>query len=277
MTIDPEGALAAGRGPVISRESPVPLHHQFRAYLVAQIERGELAPGQQLLQEREYAAQLGVSLAPVRQALLDLVKEGYLYRVRGKGTFVREHKVEEKISILSSFTESMRAKGLDAEVRLIRQELVSASRDLRAALATRERRVLLIERLALLDAVPLALLAAYLSPAMFPSLAEAPLGTGSLYATLGERYGVEVERAENTIEVVRCQPEQAALLGLAPGAPALQVVGVTYDQRDRPVEFSRVLYQADRFRFTLSSFRLTDRVMHLIDAREARRGRRSPR
>src|SRR5579884_3305491 len=98
----------------VNRDAPVPLHRQVRNYLLGCIERGELQPGQQLLQEREYAARFGISLAPVRQAILDLVKEGYLYRVPGRGTFVREQKVEEKISILSSFSESMRAKGLEA-------------------------------------------------------------------------------------------------------------------------------------------------------------------
>ena len=57
---------------VISRTSAIPLHTQFRAHLLGRIERGELRQGQKLPSEREYADQLGVSLAPVRQAILDL-------------------------------------------------------------------------------------------------------------------------------------------------------------------------------------------------------------
>src|SRR5258708_38503827 len=113
------GATQHGETMAINRDSPVPLHHQVRNYLLGCIERGELLPGQKLLQEREYAARFGLSLAPVRQAILDLVKEGYLYRVPGRGTFVREQKVEEKISILSSFSESMRAKGLSAVLGVV--------------------------------------------------------------------------------------------------------------------------------------------------------------
>src|SRR5258707_501917 len=112
-----------GEARPLNRESPIPLHHQVRNYLLGCIERGELLPGQTLLQEREYAARFRISLAPVRQAILDLVKEGYLYRVPGRGTFVREQKVEEKISILSSFTESMRAKGLSADLRVVEQSV----------------------------------------------------------------------------------------------------------------------------------------------------------
>src|SRR2546422_7551638 len=95
---------------VISRTSAIPIHTQFRAHLLRRIESGELRQGQKLPSERQYADQLGVSLAPVRQAILDLVKEGYLHRTRGRGIFVHEAKVDEKIAILSSFTQSMRAK-----------------------------------------------------------------------------------------------------------------------------------------------------------------------
>src|SRR5437016_7623225 len=122
----------------VNRDSPVPLHHQVRNYLLGSIERGELLPGQQLLQEKEYAARFGISLAPVRQAILDLVKEGYLYRVPGRGTFVREQKVEEKISILSSFTESMRAKGLSADLRVVEQSVGKTPPHINALLAESE-------------------------------------------------------------------------------------------------------------------------------------------
>src|SRR5947209_16319783 len=122
------------RLPSINRDSPIPLHHQVRSYLLRCIERGELLPGQQLLQEREYATRFGISLAPVRQAILDLVKEGLLYRTPGRGTFVREQKVEEKISILSSFSESMKAKGLGAVQRVVDLRVLKLPQSLRKTL-----------------------------------------------------------------------------------------------------------------------------------------------
>jgi hypothetical protein len=44
------------------------------------------------------------------------------------------------------------------------------------------------------------------------------------------------------------------------------VEGITYDTSDRPVEFSRVMYRADRFRFGIESFRRDDQVLHLLGA-----------
>ena len=103
-----EERLARG----VHRHSPAPLHHQIKVAVLQGIEQGWLSPGSQLPRERRLAEALGVSLAPVRQAMVDLTKEGYVDRTRGKGTFVRERKLVEKIQILGSFHGSMREQGL---------------------------------------------------------------------------------------------------------------------------------------------------------------------
>ena len=255
-----------GEARPLNRESPIPLHHQVRNYLLGCIERGELLPGHTLLQEREYAARFGISLAPVRQAILDLVKEGYLYRVPGRGTFVREQKVEEKISILSSFTESMRAKGLSADLRVVEQGVGKTPPHIGALLAQDEEEFVTIRRVAFIKDTAVALLSSYLPVGLVPGLEQVDLNGKSLYKLLEERYGIVLARAENTIEVVRCRSAQSSLLGVPPGTPMMQVEGKTYDVKDRFVEFAQVLYRADRFRFTIESFRRDDRVLHLIGA-----------
>jgi GntR family transcriptional regulator len=259
--------------PSIKRTAPIPLHHQVRSYLLGCIERGELQPGQKLLQEREYAARFGISLAPVRQAILDLVKEGYLYRVPGRGTFVREQKVEEKISILASFTESMRAKGLEADLRVLEQRVAPLPPEIRARLREAEEPFLHLRRVALVEGSPLALLTSYLPARLVPGLAGLDLNGRSLYRTLEERYGLVPARAENIIEVVRCRSAHADILGIAAGTPLLQVEGKTYALGGEFVEYSQVLYRADRFRFTIESFRRDQRVLHLLGAPESEEGR----
>jgi len=259
-------SLVHGEALPINRELPVPLHHQVRGYLLGCIERGELPPGERLLQEREYAARFGISLAPVRQAMLDLVKEGYLYRVPGKGTFVREQKVEEKINILASFSESMRAKGLHAALRIIEQRVGGVPPAFRAVIPGSDQPFLIVQRLAMLGGEAIALLSSYLPAQLVPGLETLDLANQSLYRTLEERYGIVLARAESIIEVVRCRGAQATLLGIPAGTPLLQVEGNTYDMEDQFVEFSRVLYRADRFRFTIESFRRDERIVHLIGA-----------
>ena len=258
----------------VNRDSPIPLHHQVRSYLLGCIERGELLPGQQLLQEREYAARFAISLAPVRQAMLDLVKEGYLYRVPGRGTFVREQKVEEKISILSSFSESMRAKGLSAVLRVVELRVGKIPPAIMAMLETEDQQFVFLQRAALIEGKAIALLSSYLPARLVPGLETLDFNGRSLYSTLEERYGIVLARAESTIEVVRCRGTQSTILGIPAGTPLLQVEGKTYDVRDQFIEFSQVLYRADRFRFTIESFRRDDRVLHLIGAPDREEGTR---
>jgi GntR family transcriptional regulator len=248
----------------ISRGSPVPLHHQFRQLLQEQIERGRLRPGQQIPHERRYAEQLGISLAPVRQALLDLVRQGYLLRVRGKGTFVRDDKVIEKISLLGSFTDSLRSQGLEPDFTVTCAEAVAPPAQVRDAFPGRPRRLFRLDRLASAAGGPLALLTAWLDPDRFPDLAEQDFTKVPLYATLERLYGVKMGRALSTIEVVQVRDDEAGLLQLPIGAAALQVQGTTFDQDDRATEVSRVLYRADRFTFSLESHRVGGELKHVI-------------
>jgi len=271
--VSPDPAAAArhallGRLPM-ARASALPLHAQCRDRLHDLIEGGSLAPGARLPPERELAADWGVSLAPVRQAILDLVADGYLYRVRGSGTYIRAGKVEEKLSILHSFTQTLQGTGMEAEVRLLHCARVPAPAPVLRALGARARKVLLVERLGLLDREPVAHLAAYLAPRAASGLTARKLEGASLYELLAH-HGTQPQRADSMIEVVRCSPAQAALLGLERGAPALLVEGTTFDQRDRPIEYTRVVYRADRFRFSLESHRQADRVVHVISAPQER-------
>lgn len=73
---------------MVNRDSPIPLYYQLKVYFKDQMESGLLHPGDRLPTEMDLCRQFGVSRAPVRQALTDLAKEGYVYRRPGRGTFV---------------------------------------------------------------------------------------------------------------------------------------------------------------------------------------------
>jgi GntR family transcriptional regulator len=254
-------------GAPVSRGSALPLHAQCRARIHALIDGGKLPAGTRLPPERQLAAAWGISLAPVRQAILGLVTEGYLRRVRGSGTYVRAVKVEKKLSILSSFTESLHATGAPAEVRLLSCERAPAPAAVREALATTRRSLLRIERLGLLDGEPVAHVIAYLAPGVARGVTGRRLQGASLYELLAHE-GVEPARADSVIEVVRVNEIEAGLLGLERGAPALAVAGTTFDGAGGPVQSTRVLYRADRFRFSLESHRRADAVVHVIAPEE---------
>ena len=261
-----EAGLAGTTGGAVSRDSSVPLHFQLRNLLLWTIEKGDLRAGQSLPPERELAAAFGVSLAPVRQAILDLVKEGVLYRVRGKGTFLRERSLLEQDSILSSFTESMRRKGLEVEMRVLGQGRVQPEPDVAGALRTSERRVWWIERLAIVDGEPAALLTSFLSARRYPGLPSKLKVRGSLYRVIEDDFGVIPTRAETTVEVAPCPTAQSPLLNVPAGSSVLVASGTTYDLHDVPVEHFRCVYRGDRIRLRLATHRYAESVVS--DARQ---------
>ena len=249
--------------PTIDRNSGLPYHEQIYRLLLDEIASGRLAPGQKLLQEKQYAVRLGVSLAPVRQAIVALAKNGYLERTRGRGTFVREAKVASRLHLLSSFTATLGETGLPVALRVLLAKAVPATSTVAAALdLPAGSEVLRLDRVAFLAGEPVALLAAHLPTALFPGITEEDLH-GPLYDVLERRHGTVMTSARNVIEVVRAHPEHASHLQVSVGDALLQVEAVTRDQHGRPAEYSQVLYRSDRFRFEIESHRHDGHFQHV--------------
>ena len=257
MASAPDLSVRSRLAAAVHRHSPVPLHHQIKIAVLQGVEQGWLRPGEQLPRERELAAALGVSLAPVRQAMADLTKEGYVDRTRGKGTFIRDRKLVEKIHILGSFHDSVSRQGLSVAVKVLSSEFSTPPHVVAAALSLRGQQAWCLRRLALAEGDPLALLTAWLPPRYARGVSDLDLGGGSLYEALAQVHGVEMTSADNVVEVDRAGLDQAELLGLVPGSPVLRVIGITRNQQDRPVEYSDVLYRPERFRFAIESRRTT--------------------
>src|SRR5918911_3838227 len=97
--------------PILERSNPVPLYYQLKEVLRQQIHAGHLAPHSAIPSEPELVARYHVSRATVRQALTELVHEGLLYRQHGKGTFVRELRIQQTVSELTSLTTALRKQG----------------------------------------------------------------------------------------------------------------------------------------------------------------------
>jgi GntR family transcriptional regulator len=242
----------------ISRASAVPLHLQIRRRIQEQIASGSLAPGARLPTEQEYAEQFGVSIAPVRQALLDLADAGLVVRQKGKGTFVLGARVEEEIDLLTSFTDSLRRRGVAVRIEVLDCARTAASPVVAGSLGLRTGAdVVHLRRLAWIGDDPAALLDAWLPSKPFGALADlTDFDAGrSLYATLETEFDVRLGLARSRMEVGRSTEDEARLLGLAEGSPLLRVTSVTEDAVGRLIEVAWVTYRADRFVFTMTSLR----------------------
>lgn len=97
---------------LIQRDSPIPIYRQLSSAILKAIQEGQLQPNQQLPSENEFSRQYGIVPMTVRQAMNELVRGGYIYRVRGRGTYVAPRFLEHSLERMLSFSEDMRARNL---------------------------------------------------------------------------------------------------------------------------------------------------------------------
>ena len=87
----------------IDKNTPIPLYFQLKSLLLAEIEDGTYLADSLIPTEKELCDMFHISRTTVRQALAELVQEGYLYRVKSKGTFVARPKIRQDYAKIGIF------------------------------------------------------------------------------------------------------------------------------------------------------------------------------
>lgn len=227
-----------------------PLYLQLQRRIGDAIASGRLKPGDSLPPERDMATMTGLSRVTVRKAVEGLVGSGQLVQKRGSGTFVaqRVERLEQALSLLTSFTEDMARRGKSVEsVWLSRALHAPAPEEVMALGLGAGDRVARLERVRRSDGVPLAIERASLSAQVLP---EPEAVEASLYAVLQAR-GLRPVRAVQRISAANLSPRDADLLNVPPGAAGLKIERIGYLPDGRVVEFTRSLYRGDAYDFAV--------------------------
>ena len=102
----------------------MPLHSQIKLELETQLKDGRWKAGDLFPTDKQLMEQYNVSSTTVRRAIYELVKDGWLVRRSGKGTFVRKDMVED-LNRLTGFFEEMEAKGIKASAQVLKTEIIT--------------------------------------------------------------------------------------------------------------------------------------------------------
>jgi GntR family transcriptional regulator len=242
----------------LNRDLPIPLYHQLKTLILQEIEAGRWQPDQQLPTEEQLSAQFHVSKITVRQALRELANLGWVRREQGRGTFVQKPALEEGPRKLTSFTAEMHEHGLAASSQVLATNVLDAPPDVAAKLGIRTTdRVFRLHRLRLADGVPLGVQTAYLPLAMVPGIAHVEFTDLSLYGLLESRYDLHPAGAKETLVAVVVTGDDANLLRVAPGSPALAAERITFLADGRPLEYAQSLMRGDRYKVVLDLTKLS--------------------
>jgi GntR family transcriptional regulator len=227
-----------------------PLYHSLGHVIRSKIQSGEWPVGLQIPSERALMEMFGVSRATVRQGIENLVKEGILHRLHGKGTFVAPPKIKQGLLRLLEFSDIMRRSGFNPAARLLGKERVDPPLNIRKVLAlSGSEAALWLQRLLLVNDVPMLIETSYLPAARFPDLLEVYDGAAEPHLFIYKHYGVKIIRARETLEPVIMESQEAGTLGVKGGFPGLWVEHITYDAAGKPAAFLTILLRGDRCRF----------------------------
>jgi GntR family transcriptional regulator len=208
----------------------------------------QLGVGEAIPSERQLSAEFGVSRLTLRAALDDLVREGYLVRRRGAGTFVSEPKIAQELT-MTSFTEDMQRRGMRPGSRTLELRISPAGARLGRILHVSPSEPLVVaKRLRLADRETMAIETLHVPERLVPGLTGKDLEEHSFYELLDDRYGIAIAGGTQTIEPTVTSEEESTALGVPVYSPAFLFERVSHSETGEIVEFVSSLYRGDRYR-----------------------------
>jgi GntR family transcriptional regulator len=232
------------------RTKPLSLYYQLKEKLLYRIQKGEWKNGQKIPPETELCAIYKISRITVRKAIEELVRDGYLVRFQGKGTFVASISFEQKLSKFYSFRETLQEKGKKEYAKILSFTVEKADDAIARPLSvTPDERIYKIVRLRSVDDMIYAVETSYIPFGLCPSLRRKDVGEKGLYNSM-RSLNVNPQRIIEKFRADALRSFEAKLMGLRAGQPIIHLERTTFDG---PViiEYCVAIVRGDFFTYTV--------------------------
>jgi len=231
----------------VNFDSPIPYYIQIKDKLKDQINSGSLKFGDQLPGEPMLCQIFSVSRTVIRQALTELEHEGVVTRRKGKGTYISEPEIFEKLTQnLIGFYQTMKLRGHIPSSQILKQEIVPADSFVAGNLQIKAGSpVLQLDRLRFVDREPIVLTYTFIPSHLVPGLEGIELTKESLYEVLERHFGVVVTHGRRIIGATVANDYQAGLFRINTGDPLIVINNINYSADDTPIEYYHGLYRGD--------------------------------
>ena len=235
--------------------SPLPAYRRLTERLRGELAEGVYDDGSRLPTEAELARDHAVSRQTVRRAMQDLVADGVVYRVPGRGTFATADGGDRYLRRLGSVDDLL---GLALDTRL--EILTPLERGVDVDVASRLRRDddavyrLTFRRLHRGD--PISPTSMFLIPEIGEELTDVaelttPGATSdtTVIGLIERRHPGIIGSADQSITVGTPPPAAAAAIGTRPDEPVLRIDRIYHDTDDVPVELAVNWYHPSRYTY----------------------------
>ena len=234
---------------LIDRENHQKLYLQLQTIIKKKIESGEWPIGTQIPTEEDLCNMFNVSRATVRTAVLELVRQGYLKRQQGKGTFIYKNILSDGLAMLTNLKELMFEDSLVLATKVMARTVMMPVDDLDVKLnIPPDKHIIYIKRLYSVDEEPVLLQESYVPYHLCPLLLEDDIEHQSLFDIFEKNYGIKITRVDNHIDITRLTLNESMAIGLTEDAAAILLTQYFYSG-DTLIMHARSVKRPDRFQF----------------------------
>ncbi|MCR6095093.1 GntR family transcriptional regulator [Salipaludibacillus agaradhaerens] len=228
------------------------LHKIVKESLIDDIQNGTYPVQAQLPTEADLCRRFNVSRTTVRNALQQLVNEGYIERTQGKGTFVSNQRVKQTLSSTEgSYMEQLRLQGKKPTIKVLDFTVIPSDVFLSHALEIDEEEpVHQLKRIRYADDVPLQYEIAYLPWRLTTTLKKDEC-EGSLYHMLRHSMNLPIAKTVEHLHIVHAQEDVAAQLDIPLHFPCMQIETHAFLADETKIEYSIAYFHGDKASFTI--------------------------
>lgn len=241
----------------LDRQAAVPLFEQIKLSLRGRLDQGlrqgELHPGDFFTTEKDICRQYQVSIITAKRALDELESEGRLVRQRGRGTFIAQPRIEQKLDHFYRFSTHMLSQGLQPSCRNLSVSVITPAPHIMQRLELKPRqKVIALFRLRLVNEEPYFLQTSYLPHALFPGLENDDHDQQALYDLLRDKYQRAPARCQDTFEPVLLHKGAARYLQAPTRSAGMLIERITRTSDGQIIELSRGVIRGDRCRLSVA-------------------------
>ena len=236
---------------MINKYSNIPLYCQLKNIIIEKIEDGEYAEDTKIPSEQEFCELYKISRPTVRQAISELTNNGYLYKVKGRGTFVAKSKSIIALKNYTGFTDSILDSEVPGEREVLSFESIksSFSRKLTEVFNVSENQdvdFVEIKYLTTQDNEVFSFNVSYIPLNLFPNIVEDIKNKKPSYEILRGKYPLIPNNSKSTLEIIYTDQSEAHYLQVQPGQALIKIRNILYSKNGQAVEYVISEYRADK-------------------------------
>ena len=221
-----------------------PKYRQIKKRLQRLIADGSL--DHRVPSENELARQYRVSRMTARKALNELLRDGLVERIPGKGTFVKHRQITQAYFHIHAFSENAGRLGVPAGSQVLHSAMGTLPERLSGKIPGKQ--AVCIRRVLLLDERPVCYERRYLREDWCRPILDEDLSDNSVHALIVDKLGLPITRVWQRLEAVSLKPAIAEALEADAGAPALCMQQMLYS-KDAPLSWVDYYLRSDVYAF----------------------------